>query len=123
VNVSHASFPSQISEVHVRFNTAIVGGAPCHAVYFAQNNTIALVDDAGTSLIGPVALGTPLNNGSGRCSLTGGSRTAAGPNLALTLPFTFNAATFAGAKKIYVVGFDVNGMVTHWVETGAWTVQ
>jgi parallel beta-helix repeat protein len=106
VNVSHASFPSQISEVHVRFNTAIVGGAPCHAVYFAQNNTIALVDDAGTSLIGPVALGTPLNNGSGRCSLTGGSRTAAGPNLALTLPFTFNAATFAGAKKIYVVGFD-----------------
>jgi hypothetical protein len=123
VNVTHASFTSQISEVHVRFNTAIVGGAPCHAVYFAQNNTIALVNDAGTSLIGPVALGSALNNGAGRCSLTGGSRTAAGANLTLTLPFTFNATTFAGAKNVYVVGFDVSGLVTHWVQTGTWTIQ
>ena len=57
VTVGHTSGTPTISDVHIRFNTAIVGGAPCHAVYFA-NNTIALINDAGTALVGPVTLGS-----------------------------------------------------------------
>ena len=55
VTVGHTSGTATLSDVHIRFNTAIVGGAPCHAVYFA-NNTIALINDAGTALVGPVSL-------------------------------------------------------------------
>jgi hypothetical protein len=105
----------------VRFNTAIVGGAPCHAVYFA-NNTIALINDAGTALVGPVSLGTPVTTG--RCSIgAGASRSLSGNNLTLNLPMTLSVANFAGTKNVYVDVFDINGAVTHWVQTGTWGVQ
>jgi hypothetical protein len=121
-NLSHSGGYSQIGEVHLRLNTAVVGGAPCHAVYFATNNTIALINDAGTALIGPVALGTAVAGG--RCSIAAGaSRVPSGNSLTLNVPFTFNTGTFGGAKNIYVDAFDLHGAVTHWVRTGTWTVQ
>jgi hypothetical protein len=120
--VTHSGGASQMGEVHIRFNTAIVGGSPCHAVYFATNNTIALINDAGTALVGPVALGGALNTG--RCNLAAGAtRSISGNNLVLNLPFTFSVANFAGAKNTYITAFDLYGAVTHWVKTGTWTVQ
>jgi parallel beta-helix repeat protein len=122
VTVGHTSGVSIISDVHIRFNTAIVGGTPCHAVYFA-NNTIALINDAGTALVGPVTLGSaPV--ATGRCSIgAGASRSISGNNLILNLPMTFSPANFGGAKNVYVDVFDIHGAVTHWVRTGTWTVQ
>ena len=121
VTVGHTSGTATLSDVHIRFNTAIVGGAPCHAVYFA-NNTIALINDAGTALVGPVALGAPVTTG--RCSIgAGASRSLSGNNLILNLPMTFNPATFGGSKNVYVDVFDIYGAVTHWVQTGTWGVQ
>jgi parallel beta-helix repeat protein len=121
VTVGHTSGTATLSDIHIRFNTAIVGGAPCHAVYFA-NNTIALINDAGTALVGPVALGAPVTTG--RCSIgAGASRSLSGNNLILNLPMTFNAATFSGSKNVYVDVFDIHGAVTHWVQTGTWGVQ
>jgi parallel beta-helix repeat protein len=121
VTVGHTSGTPTISNVHIRFNTAIVGGTPCHAVYFA-NNTIALINDAGTALVGPVAVGAPVTTG--RCSIaTGWSRSMSGNTLTLNLPMTFSAASFGGAKNVYVNVFDIYGAVTHWVQTGTWTVQ
>jgi hypothetical protein len=120
--ISHSGGASQIAEAHVRFNTAIVGGSPCHAVYFPPNNTIALINDAGTALVGPVALGNPISTG--RCNLAAGAtRSTPGNNLVLNLPFTFSGATFAVPKSTYINAFDVYGAVTHWVKTGTWTVQ
>lgn len=119
--VGHTSGIQAISDVHIRFNTAIVGGSPCHAVYFA-NNTIALINDAGTALVGPVALGAPVTTG--RCSIAAGaSRSLSGNTLTINLPMTFSTANFGGAKNVYVDVFDINGAVTHWVQTGTWTVQ
>jgi hypothetical protein len=90
-------------------------------VYFA-NNTIALINDAGTALVGPVAVGAPVTTG--RCSIaTGWSRSMSGNTLTLNLPMTFSAASFGGAKNVYVNVFDIYGAVTHWVQTGTWTVQ
>jgi hypothetical protein len=121
VTVGHTNGIPSISDVHIRFNTAIVGGSPCHAVYFA-NNTVGLINDAGTALIGPVMLGAPVAGG--RCSIAaGGSRTLSGNTLTINLPMTFNTASFGGAKNVYVDVFDVSGAVTHWVQTGTWTVQ
>jgi parallel beta-helix repeat protein len=120
--MSHSGGASQLGEIHIRFNTTIVGGSPCHAVYFATNNTIALINDAGTALVGPVALGNPLSTS--RCNLAAGAtRSMSGNNLVLNLPFTFSPAHFAGAKNTYINAFDLYGAVTHWVKTGTWTVQ
>ena len=121
ITVGHTSGTTALSDIHIRFNTAIVGGSPCHAVYFA-NNTIALINDAGTALVGPVSLGAPLTTG--RCSIgAGASRSLSGNNLTLNLPMTFSAANFGGSKNVYVDVFDIHGAVTHWVQTGTWGVQ
>ena len=120
--IRHSGGASQIGEVHIRFNTGVVGGAPCHAVYFGPTNTLALINDAGTALVGPVALGNPISTG--RCNLAGGAtRSISGENLVLNLSFTFSAANFAGAKNTYINAFDLYGAVTHWVRIGSWTVQ
>ena len=122
ITVGHTSGTPTISDVHIRFNTAIVGGTPCHAVYFA-NNTIALINDAGTALVGPVTLGSaPLTTG--RCSIgAGASRSLSANTLTINLPMTFSSANFGGSKNVYVDAFDIYGAVTHWVQTGTWTVQ
>ena len=118
----HTSGASNVGQVHVRFNTAIVGGNPCHAVYFPGSNTVALVNDTDTGIVGPVPLGSALTTN--RCSLAaGGSRSLSGNNVTVTLPFTFNAGIIGGAKNVYVAAYDVFGGVTHWVQTGTWTVQ
>ena len=47
-----------------------------------------------------------------------------GNNVTLTMPVNFNVTAFgAGAKNVYVNGFDITGAVTHWIQTGTWTVQ
>ena len=60
----------------------------------------------------------------GRCSIGAGAyRSLSGNNLTLSLPMTFSAANFGGAKNVYVDAFDIYGAVTHWVQTGTWGVQ
>jgi hypothetical protein len=118
----HTSGASNVGQVHIRLNTAIVGGSPCHAVYFPGSNTVALVNDTDTGIVGPVPLGTALYTS--RCSLAaGGSSSISGTNVTVTLPFTFNPAVFGGGKNVYVAAYDVFGGVTHWVQTGTWSVQ
>ena len=43
--------------------------------------------------------------------------------MTLHVPFTFNTATFGGQKNVYVNAFDNTGAVTHWINTGTFTVQ
>ena len=118
----HTSGAGNLGQVHIRLNTAIVGGNPCHAVYFPGSNTVALVNDTDTGIVGPVPLGAALNTS--RCSLAaGGSSSISGTNVTVTLPFLFNPAIFGGEKNVYVAAYDVFGGVTHWVQTGTWSVQ
>jgi hypothetical protein len=122
VITGHTSGASQIGQVHVLLSDKIVGGSSCHAVYFPGDHSIALVNDAGTGIVGPVPAGTPLVMG--RCSLGPGvTRAVSGNNMTVNLPLTFTPANFAGAKNMYVNVFDLSGAVSHWVNTGAWTVQ
>ena len=60
-----------------------------------------------------------------RCSIPAGAvRVVSGNTVTLNLPVNFNASAFgAGTKNVYVNGFDVTGAVTHWIQTGTWTVQ
>jgi hypothetical protein len=122
-SVGHTSGANNIGQVHIRMDSKIVGGTACHAVYFPGSNEVALVKDDNSGIVGPVSLGTAVNTN--RCSLPAGAGTRSlfGNNLTVTLTFTFNPAAFGGAKNVYVDVFDVQGGVSHWVQTGTWTVQ
>jgi hypothetical protein len=122
-SAGHTAGLNQLGEMHIRINTAIVGGSPCHVIYSPVANVMSMINDAGTALVGPVALGQPLSTG--RCSVVAGaSRLVTGNSVILTLPLQFNPALFGtGAKNVYVNGFDITGAVTHWIQTGTWTVQ
>jgi hypothetical protein len=122
VTVGHTSGANQLSMVNLLLNTQIVGGTPCQAIYFPQDNTIALIDEAGTSLVS-APLGQPVSTS--RCAIgAGSSRTISGSTLTLNLPMTFNAANLGpGTKNVYVDVFDIFGAVTHWVLSAVRTVQ
>ena len=124
VTAGHTLGAGQIGQVHFRLNApTIVGGKPCHAVYLPLDNTVALVNDTDTGIVGPVPLGTPLNTA--RCSIAAGATsTISGATVKVSLPLTFNPALLgAGVKNMYVNVFDVSGAVSHWVMSGTWTVQ
>ena len=118
---------AQLQMVHVLVSDRIVGGTPCQVVYVPSVNLMNLINDAGTDMsgawVGPGG-GTVANS---RCTLTGSSMVRAtsnqGQTVTITIPISFNAATFAGAKKIYVNAFDNSGLLSHWVQGGTWTVQ
>jgi hypothetical protein len=124
VTTGHTSGLSHLAVVHVRINSGIVGGAPCHIVYFPGSNTVNLVNDAETALVLPVpVLLNSATIGTGRCILrTTGSRTISGNNLTLRLPVDFISPAFSGMKSVYVNAFDIAGALTHWVQTGTVTV-
>jgi sugar lactone lactonase YvrE len=124
LTAGHTSGVSQLSMVHVRINSAVVGGAPCHVVYFPASDTFNLINDAETAMVSPTGVrpgAAALSNG--RCTLgTSSARTMAGNDLTLTLPFVF-PSSFTGAKNIYVNAFDNRGNLTHWIQTGTYSVQ
>jgi hypothetical protein len=124
ITVGHSAGSDKLERVHILFSSAIVGQPACHLIYFAANNTIAIVNDSGEGLVGPVSLGSGLVT-SLRCGVDTSRvvRSASTQTLNLQLPLTFNPSVFAGRKNVYVNVFDKYGLLTHWVATGTWTVQ
>jgi hypothetical protein len=43
--------------------------------------------------------------------------------ITISMPVSFNVATFAGPKNVYANVFDNGGLLTHWQQFGIWTVQ
>ena len=72
-----------------------------------------------------VTPGTPGSLGNSRCTLntTGAAVSAAGANLSVVLPLTFNVGTFAGGKNVYGIAFDNLGVTSHWVQGATLNVQ
>jgi hypothetical protein len=111
--------------MHVRFSPAIVGRSTCHIVYFPASNTLNLINDAETGLVSRngVIPGTASLSNNNCTVAASAARSLAGNSLTLTLPVMFNGGTFGGPKSIYVNVFDDVGALSHWVQTGQWTVQ
>jgi hypothetical protein len=125
VAVGHTSGASNIAAVHLRITASIVGKAACHVVYFPGSNTLNLINDSETALVSPngIAPGAgSLNNQ--RCTVGSAStRSMSGNNLTLNLPISFNRQIFTGSKQVYVNVFDINGVLTHWMQTGTLDIQ
>lgn len=124
LTVGHTSGISKLGMVHLRFSSGIVGAEPCHVIYFPGDNTINLINDAGTDLEAPpgVKLGS-VGISTQRCTIAAGAtRSVEGNTLTLTLPMHFNRSTFLGAKTAYANVFDNAGNLTHWITVGTLNV-
>ena len=122
ITAGHSVGFFNLGELHIRFASSIVGSTSCHIIYSPAVNVMSMINDAGTALIGPVPIGQPLSTN--RCSVPAGATRFFSPTtLTLNLPVNFNPGSFGGPKNVYLNGFDITGAVTHWVQTGSWTVQ
>ena len=94
ITAAHPSGAGALLQVHLLISDRIVGGSPCQVVYFPGNNTLNLINDTGSALVSltGVTPGTPAALGNSRCTLntTGAAVSAAGANLSVVLPLTFN---------------------------------
>jgi hypothetical protein len=127
ITATHPNGAGALSQVHLMISDRIVGGSPCQIVYFPGNNTLNLINDTGSALVSPTGVtpGTPGSLGNSRCALntTGAAVSAAGANLSVVLPLTFNVGTFAGGKNVYGIAFDNLGVTSHWVQGATLNVQ
>jgi hypothetical protein len=127
ITSGHTSGINAMVLVHLLISSKIVGANPCHIVFFPTPNTVVLINDSGTDLVpGSITPGT--NTGTlanSRCAVSGVGMTRAnsGNNVTITLPVTFQPATFGGLKNVYTNLFDNGGFLTHWQQFGSWTVQ
>jgi hypothetical protein len=122
LTVGHTGGIAALAMVHLLISSQIVGGAPCQIVFFPGANSVHLINDTGSALV-PGSITPGSNTGTlanSRCVVSGSGMTRAnsGNNVTVRLPVSFNAATFGGAKSVYVNVFDTNGLLTHWQQIG-----
>ena len=124
---SHTAGVAQIGLFHLLIADRVVGGAACQIVYFAFDDTVALINDAGTDFAGAgrVPRGSANTLANSRCSVNVAAmtRSVAGNNVSVSYPLTFNTSTFGGAKNVYLNTFDLSGNLSHWVQGGSITIQ
>jgi hypothetical protein len=118
-----------LGTINLLISDRIVGGTPCHVIYFPDTNIINLVNDAGNGFVStgitPGLFGF-LSNSRCQVNTAGASVSAVGTNLSVTVPLSFNAQTFGGFKGVWGNAFDrgsANQLTTHWVQGGTLTVQ
>ena len=118
---------SGLAFVTMLVSPAILGAPGCQAFYFPATGTINLVNDSSSAMVSTtgIAPGTAGTLSNSRCSIDTGtaSFTSTADDVTVTLPMTFNAGTFGGAKNIYLDAFDDFGDLSDWVTSGTWTVQ
>ena len=124
---SHTSGVGQIGMFHLLIADKVVGGSACQVVYFAFDDTMALINDAGTDFAGAgrVARGTATTLANSRCSVNAATttRVVSGNNVTVSYPMTFAPATFGGLKNVYMNTFDLSGNLSHWVQGATVNVQ
>jgi hypothetical protein len=117
----------QIGLFHMLISDRLIGGVACHLIYFAFDDTVALINDAGTDFAAPgrVAQGSPNTLSNSRCSLNvaGMARTAGVNEVSVTYPLSFAPPTFIAQKGVYLNTFDLSGNLSHWVQAGTLWVQ
>jgi hypothetical protein len=127
VTASHQNGVASLAQIHLLLSDRIVGGLPCHVIYFPGTNQLNLVNDAGTALVSPTGV-TPGTSGflsNSRCAVNtvGSSIGVSGNNITVTTPLTFQTAIFGGSKGVYGNAFDNGGLTTHWVQGATLFVQ
>ncbi|MGP8243954.1 MAG: SBBP repeat-containing protein [Bryobacteraceae bacterium] len=105
----------------ILFSTSPGAAYSCEPQYDGQN--LYLLNDAGSSWLGPMAPGSSSSLSNSQCTVSGSASSAAlsGTTLTLNLAITFNSS-FAGAKNIYMQTYTREGVNSDMLVRGSWTV-
>jgi hypothetical protein len=115
---------ADLSFAQVNIATTLSAANACYVHYDRASNSAYLVNDAGTTGIGPVVLGSAGSAQNSQCVLngTGSSAVGSGNNLTVTLALTFKPA-FAGSKVVNLYAQDVGGLGSGFQQMGTWSAQ
>jgi len=94
----------------------------CQFLFRQSDSEVFLEADSGGVFQSGLSIGSPaiLQNKACAVDVSGASVSAAGTDLTLRVPVSFNP-TFAGAKTIYGFALDYMGATDNWRKLGAWT--
>ena len=113
---------SALTNVALLVNATASTGFACLVNYDRVNNRITLAnDDPATGSLTVTPGGGSQQNSQCAVNGVGTAASVAGSTLTLTISITFQPATFAGAKTVYLDAADA-GADTGWVARGAWTL-
>jgi M6 family metalloprotease-like protein len=107
----------------VLINPGQVTSNACYIHWDAASNSLSLRDDADSSWLGPVPIGTSATLGNSQCVLSPGSASLKGAGASATLSLTVNFTNrYAGsAKNVYMQAQSV-AAAAGWQQAGTWTV-
>jgi len=114
---------ANLNLAEVLFNATLNTSGACWIEYRVANNELRLMNDAGSTALGPVTPGGASTLANSQCTLNAASSSAtqSGATLTLNLAITFSTP-FAGAKSVFLSATDVGGLLAAWLQRGTWTV-
>jgi hypothetical protein len=115
------AYTTPIISASVAFYQTKLKVGSCLVYYNDASNALWLMNDAGTSWLGPVGLGQTGSLQNNQCLVDGrgSSRSGSGDSRTLNVALTFQPS-FAGVKSIALEKFD--GIRDSWGGGGIWTV-
>lgn len=107
---------------HLLFNDRLSGAGACYTRYQPATG-LWLRNDAGNAWLGPVAPGSATTLANSQCTVGPASTAvdASGDRLTLSLSVQFQAS-FAGARRVYLLAEDSAYQTSGWSNAGSWTV-
>ena len=93
----------------------------CYIYYARASNYLYLNNNAATSWLGPITMGTSATLQNSQCTVNaaGSSASGSGNNLTLNVSLTFQSS-FTGAKQVWIEVYD-GTLDTGWGQIGVWT--
>lgn len=111
-----------IARANVAFNVVAGTAGGCVVEVSPTTNEVRLYNDAGTTRLGPVLLGSNGLLENGTCSVSAGASSiqTSGNVLAVRLAVTFKPTVFGQKRTVYTSATDTGGLSSGWYALGAW---
>jgi len=118
---SDANGYQQLNWVHGMFHTLVNQTGACYFQYIQSQNSLWLRNDAGTSWLGPIGVGSAGTLSNSQCFIDAASSavSGSGASLMLDLAIAFEPL-FTGTRNIYMHGADTSGRSSGWQLRGTW---
>jgi peptidyl-Asp metalloendopeptidase len=115
---------ADIPAVQMLINSALRANGGCYLYYSRSANRVYLMNDAGSTWLGSIVLGSSgtLQNSQCQVNGSGSSSSASGNNLTVNVAVSFQAG-FAGSKVNYMLAQDSAGLSSGWQSKGSWTAS
>ena len=113
---------SDLQVVYIDFATSAGSAYSCFVAYVQASNSLYLLNDANSAILGPVTPGSATTVSNSQCTLSGSGGTVTSGGNTLTVPFaiTFSSG-YGGLKNVYGQAQSYSGVQSGWQLLGSWT--